>query len=165
LKEVAMTTRTTPPVATGINSGSGVTASNSILHQISHTYFELMAAFERHLGMSRARWAILSRLDSQACLTQAALAQVLGVDAAAITRQVKQLEAEGLVTRWSAPEDNRFTAVALTPQGRDFVRTQRGVRDEFERIATAGLSDEQIEQLRGYLVHMRRNVEGLSAEE
>jgi DNA-binding MarR family transcriptional regulator len=157
-----MTTQRTPTVATGVNGGNGLTASNSILHQISHAYFELMAAFERHLGMSRARWAILSRLDSQECLTQAALAQVLGVDAAAITRHVKQLEAEGLVTRWSAPEDNRFTAVALTAHGREFVRAQRSARDEFERVATAGMSDEEIERLRGYLAHMRRNIEGLS---
>lgn len=160
-----MTTPATPTATAAINGGNRAAASNSILHQISHTYFELMAAFERHLGMSRARWAVLSRLDSQECLTQSALTQVLGVDAAAITRQVKQLEVEGLVTRWSAPEDNRFTAVALTAQGREFVRTQRVVRDEFERIATAGLGDEEIERLRGYLIHMRRNVEGLSKEE
>ncbi len=158
-----MTTQAAPTVSTEM-TGAGVKASNSILHHISHTYFEMTAAFERQIGMSRARWAILSRLDSQESITQATLAQVLRVDAAAITRHVKQLEAEGLVRRWSAPEDNRFTEVALTAQGREFVRSQRRVRDEFERVATAGLSDEEIERLRGYLTHIRHNLETLSDE-
>jgi DNA-binding MarR family transcriptional regulator len=131
------------------------------LHHIGNTYHELAAAFERHMGMSRARWAILNRLSREQSLTQAALAQLLHVDAAAITRQVKQLETEALVTRWSAPEDNRFTVVALTEQGRAFVETQRAVRDEFERIATTGLSTEEIDHMRRCLLHMRRNLEVL----
>jgi DNA-binding MarR family transcriptional regulator len=152
----AMTTQMAPTIA------AGVTASDSILHHIGNTYHELTAAFERHMGMSRARWAILNRLSHQESLTQAVLAQLLHVDAAAITRQVKQLETEGLVTRWSAPEDNRFTVVALTAQGRTFVETQRSKRDEFERIATTGLSAGEIDQMRHCLIHMRRNIETLA---
>jgi DNA-binding MarR family transcriptional regulator len=139
-----------------------VAGSDSILHQLSHTYYELTVAFERHIGMSRARWAILSRLGREGNLTQAVLAQILHVDAAAITRQVKQLEAEGLVTRWAVPEDNRFTMVALTEQGRALVETQRGKRDEFERIVTSGLSGEEINHIRHCLRHMRRNLDALA---
>ena len=142
----------------------GVSGGDSILHQIGHTYHDLAAAFERHMGMSRARWAILSRLNREPNLTQAQLAQRLHVDAAAITRQVKQLEAEGMITRWSAPEDNRFTVVALTETGRAFVDSQRALRDDFERIATAGLSADDIEHMRHCLQHMRRNLEGLDEE-
>jgi DNA-binding MarR family transcriptional regulator len=116
------------------------------------------------MGMSRARWAILSRLGREESLTQAALAQLLHVDAAAITRQVKQLQAEGLVTRWSAPEDNRYTVVALTQQGRAFVETQRSKRDEFERLVTAGLSAEEIDHMRRCLLHLRRNLEAATGE-
>src|SRR6187401_942586 len=112
-KGVAMTTQSAPVQETraliqGIRTHSGAKASDSILYQISHTYHELTAAFERHMGMSRSRWAILSRLSTEESLTQTTLSQLLHVDAAVITRQVKQLEAEGLIRRWSAPEDNRF---------------------------------------------------------
>jgi DNA-binding MarR family transcriptional regulator len=113
------------------------------------------------MGMSRARWAILNRLSREESLTQAMLAQLLHVDAAAITRQVKQLEAEGLITRWSAPEDNRFTVAALTAQGRAFVERIRSERDEFERIVTTGLSAEDIDQMRQSLLRIRRNLEML----
>ncbi len=157
-KEAAMTTPIAPIITTGVTGG------DSILHHIGQSYHELTAAFERHMGMSRARWAILNRLSREESLTQAVLAQRLNVDAAAITRQVKQLEREGLVTRWSDPKDNRYTVVALTAQGRSFVETQRSVRDEFERIVTADLSVEEIDHMRSCLLHMRRNLELLSQE-
>jgi DNA-binding MarR family transcriptional regulator len=128
------------------------------------SYHELAAAFEHHIGMSRARWAILNRLSWGESMTQATLAQLLNVNAAAITRHVQQLEAEGLVTRWSSPEDNRFTVVALTPQGREFVKTKRSVRDHFERIVTTGLSAEDLDHLRHCLTHIRRNLELLEPE-
>ena len=153
-----MTTPTVPAIA------AGTANTDSILHHIGQGYHELTAAFERYMGMSRARWAVLNRLSREESMTQAALTQLLNVDAAAVTRQVKQLEIEGMITRWSAPEDNRFTVVALTPQGREFVTTQRTVRDEFERTVTAGLSAEEIDHMRRCLLHMRRNIETLSQE-
>jgi DNA-binding MarR family transcriptional regulator len=159
-----MTTPTIPALVAPRSSATPAQGNDSILHHLGYTYYEIRAAFERHMGMSRARWAILSRLSREGSLTQATLSQVLHVDAAAITRQVKQLEAEALVTRWSAPEDNRFTMVALTEQGRDFVESQRALRDEFERTVTTGLSAEDIDHMRHCLLHMRRNLEGLSTE-
>lgn len=159
-----MTTPTAPPAGTREKSATQPPVSDSILQHLGNTYYDLAAAFERHMGMTRARWGILNRLSREESLTQATLAQRLHVDAAAITRQVKQLEAEGLVTRWSAPEDNRFTVVALTPQGREFVTAHRSVRDEFERIATTGLSVEDIEHMRACLLRMRRNLAQLEEE-
>lgn len=150
-----MTTPTASPAP------SGMPASDSILHHLSHTYHEIAAAFERHMGMSRARWAVLNRLSREGSVTQARLAQVLDVDAAAITRQVKQLEAEALVTRWAAPEDNRFTMVALTAEGHTFIDTQRARRDEFERIVTTGIDADDLDQMRTCLLHIRRNLEML----
>ena len=142
----------------------GMAVSDSLLHHLSHTYHEIASAFERHMGMSRARWAVLNRLSREGSVTQARLSQMLHVDAAAITRQVKQLEAEGLVTRWSAPEDNRYTVVALTDPGRSFVETQRARRDEFEHIVTTGLSPDDLEHMRHCLLHTRRNLAMLSDE-
>ena len=155
-----MTIRSKPTVP------AGMPASDSILHHLSHTYHEITAAFERYMGMSRARWAVLNRLSREGSVTQARLAQLLHVDAAAITRQVKQLETEGLVTRWAAPEDNRFTVVALTEAGRAFVETQRARRDEFERIVTTtGITADDLDHMRHCLMHMRRNLEMLADTE
>ena len=78
-------TLNTETLQSGAARTPNVAGSDSILHQLSHTYYELTVAFERHIGMSRARWAILSRLGREGNLTQAVLAQILHVDAAAIT--------------------------------------------------------------------------------
>jgi DNA-binding MarR family transcriptional regulator len=132
------------------------------MQHLSQTYYEVITTFERFMGMSRARWAILRRLSREEDVTQAVLAQSLHVDAAAITRQVKQLEAEGLVTRWPHPADNRFTVVALTTQGRNFVEERRGERDAFHEIVTTGLTLEDVAHMQRCLSHMRHNAEALA---
>lgn len=158
-----MTTPTAPTLPEK-SAGSEEVAGDSLLQLLAQTYHEVVTSFERFMGMSRARWAILNRLSRVESMTQAALAQRLRVDAAAVTRQVKQLEAEGMVTRWSYPEDNRFTVVALTEHGRHSVEQLRSEREAFEQIATTGLTLEEIDHMRRCLAHMRHNLERFSQE-
>ncbi len=157
-----MTTQTAP-TSTGPTPTEGA-GGDSILQHLGQTYHEVVTSFERFMGMSRPRWAILNRLSREESITQAVLAQRLRVHAAAITRQVKQLEAEGLVTRWSHPEDNRYTVVALTAQGRESVERLRSDRDAFERIVTAGLDADEIDHMRRGLAHIRHNLEAFEQE-
>jgi DNA-binding MarR family transcriptional regulator len=138
-----------------------VAAHDTLLQQLSRTYHELAAAFERHMGMSRARWVILAQLRREEALSQAQLAERLRVDAAAITRQVQQLERDGLVMRWADPEDNRFTLTALTSQGRQTVEELYCRRDSFEAGVTAGLNQEEIATMRRALTQIRENLQGL----
>jgi DNA-binding MarR family transcriptional regulator len=160
-----MTTPAAPTLAPVATNATSTVTGDSILHHLSQAYYELITAFERHMGMSRARWAILRRLNDEGNMTQAALSQLLHVDSAAITRQVKQLEAEELVTRWTTPEDNRYTMVALTDKGRAFVKEKRTERDYFERTVTTGLTEGDIEHMRRSLLHMRKNLELLETKE
>jgi DNA-binding MarR family transcriptional regulator len=113
------------------------------------------------MGMSRARWVILAQLRREEALSQAQLAERLRVDAAAITRQVQQLERDGLVMRWADPEDNRFTLTALTAQGRQIVEELYSRRDLFEAGVTAGLNQEEIATMRRALAQIRENLQGL----
>ena len=148
-----------PPAA---NEAADCENHETLLQQIARTYHELAAAFERHMGITRARWTILSRLWREEATTQAQLAQRLRVDAAAITRQVKQLEREGLVVRWPDPQDNRFTVVSLTPSGRRFVEDLRSERDAFEAIVTTGLSQGDVAVMRRSLDRIRENLRALA---
>ena len=161
---VTQSTENLAPPQFASPSETEVAASASLLQHLSQTYHEVVTTFERFMGMSRARWAILKRLSREKNVTQSVLAQSLHVDAAAITRQVKQLETEGLVTRWPHPEDNRFTVVALTQQGREFVEKRLSERDSFQEIVTAGLSLEDVTHMQHCLSHMRHNAEALAQE-
>jgi DNA-binding MarR family transcriptional regulator len=82
-----------------------------------HLYRGLMRQVELATGMSQSRLDIIRALYT-AEMTQADLQHQLGVEGPGITRLVKQLEAEGLVTRRPDPSDNRYTRVALTPAAR-----------------------------------------------
>ncbi len=135
--------------------------NESLLPQITRTFYALVPAFERHMGVSRARWHMLTMLLRSGEKSQAELVQALQVDGAAVTRQVKQLEEEGLITRRAAPHDNRFTLVTLTPDGQRFIEERRGKREAFESRATEGLSAEEIAVVRSCLARIRANVEAL----
>ena len=130
----------------------------TLLQHIAYTYYEMLAAFEREIGMSRARWHTLAQLYREDQLSQAVLQQRLRVDGAAVTRQVKQLEEEGLVKRHSDPQDNRFTIVALTAKGRHLVDRLIDKRDRFEKLATEGISQEDIILMQRCLTHIRENI-------
>jgi DNA-binding MarR family transcriptional regulator len=99
-------------------------ADHSLLnYQITRAYRALLIGFERWVGITPARYRVLFLFQAADELSQAFLQQQLGLDSASITRQVKALEADGLVRRRADPVDNRFTLVSLTDQGHKAVHT------------------------------------------
>jgi DNA-binding MarR family transcriptional regulator len=136
--------------------------SETLVQQIARTYYDILPAFERHVGMSKARWQVLALLQREGELSQAVLQQRLRVDGAAITRQVKQLEEDGLVLRRADPHDNRFTLVVLTPAGQQIAAGMAGKRESFEALVTAGISAEDIALMRRCLQQIRDNVRSLA---
>ncbi len=150
-----------------VTSSTPVNASGdheTVPQQITRTYYALLPVFEQHMGMSRARWHVLKRVFLEGQISQARLQSQLRVDGAAITRQVKQLEAQGLISRSADPQDNRFTLVTLTEAGRELVAERMGVRDSFEAKVIAGMSAAEVAALRRGLDHIRANLANMQAE-
>jgi DNA-binding MarR family transcriptional regulator len=135
-----------------------MTPDESLLQQITRTYYELLPAFEQHMGVTRARWHLLKQLCSEDQLSQTALQQRAEVDGAAVTRQMKQLEEAGVVTRRVDPRDNRFTLVALTPAGRQLVAGLMERRAVFEAQVLAGLDPSEIAIMQRGLSRVRANL-------
>lgn len=133
-------------------------SGETLVQLLSRTYHALVPQFERHVGMSRARWAVLTLLQREGEISQTAIQQQLSVDGAAITRQVKQLEEEGLALRRAAPHDNRFTLVALTPAGQALAASMDDQRQSFEAIVGAGLEPGDVAALRRCLIQIRENM-------
>lgn len=90
----------------------------SIVHDLAATAGELQHAFHRQVGMTRSRVRLLTAVPAGGEIGQAELRDRLGLAGAVMTRLVKELERDGLVTRRLDPSDNRYTLVALTPAGR-----------------------------------------------
>ena len=137
--------------------GSGP-PEDSLLQQITRTHYELLPAFEQHMGVTRARWNLLKQLFSEDQLSQATLQQRAGVDGAAVTRQMKQLEEAGIVARRVDPRDNRFTLVVLTPAGRQLVSRLLERRAVFEARVMAGIEPSQIAMMQRGLRQVRANL-------
>jgi DNA-binding MarR family transcriptional regulator len=134
-----------------------------IVVELMHLYRDVMRITERSTGMSKSRLEIMDDLMHVDEMSQAELARRLGVEGAVITRIVKQLEAEGLVTRRADPRDNRYTLVTLTPEARALNITDDA--ENFKSAFTADLLDGLTEgdraELLRLLEHLQKNAHAI----
>ena len=70
-----------------------------------------------------------------------------------------RLEAKGYVSRRASPQDGRVRLVSLTEAGRSKVQDFHAIVEETERRYTAGLSEQEREQLRKMLARIIKNLE------
>ena len=115
----------------------------ALLRQLGRTARTMYAAFEAEVGCALPRWRILQTLYEQTHATQKELVKHLAMDPGALTRQMKMLEKEGLITRRNDPEDNRLTTAVLTPAGRNAIATKQPMRKAFSRKVLMGLPTDE----------------------
>lgn len=75
--------------------------------------------------------AVLGRLDRGGPQTTSGLAAAEHMRPQSMAEVVAELQADGLVDRTSDPTDRRRLLVALTQEGRDFVRRERRRREDW----------------------------------
>lgn len=118
----------------------------SVLQQIGRTARAMYAAFEADVGQPLSRWRVLHALSEGGELSQKDLALRLSMDPASLTRQMKAMEAEGLVRRRSDPQDNRLTQVTLTEEGTALFASTQPAREAFAKKSLKGLPVADVEQ-------------------
>src|SRR3974390_2016977 len=69
----------------------------------------------RDLGMTRAQWVVLARVESVEGLKQIELADTLDLQPITLTRLIDRLCDSGLIERRSDPDDRRVKRLYLTP--------------------------------------------------
>jgi DNA-binding MarR family transcriptional regulator len=130
-----------------------------IFRDLFRTHQAVSSAFTRCVGAPASRIALLRLLAvGQGRLGTNELARRLGVDAAGITRQLKELEAEELVARGAHATDGRRTTVTLTAAGLKWFREIHEHGHAYERELRAEVSEKDIETARRVLDAMRRVV-------
>lgn len=147
----------------GCRSGAhprAASAEESFFFEVFLTYRVLRAAFERTVGISQSRLMLLGLVFMAGEVSQSELQHRLDIDGAAITRQVKQLEAEGYLSRRPDPADNRFTLVALTPEGRQKLEDVQKKGHAFMASSAQGINPEELACVRRCLERVRSNVGG-----
>lgn len=89
----------------------------SVMAAKAHTAIR-KRALEIHPDLQPLAYRVLSILVSQQAQQQIVLASELHVDKATMSRTIKQLQAQGLVTRVSDPNDGRAMLVSATDTAR-----------------------------------------------
>jgi DNA-binding MarR family transcriptional regulator len=116
-----------------------------LLREVIRTYQVLMSGFSREIGMSASHFALMRLLAvAGADLGVMELARQLGVNAAAVTRQVQALERERLVRRRADPRDGRRSYVSLSSKGRKLFGEIHDCNHEFERSLSSVISEEEM---------------------
>ena len=87
------------------------------------------------LRLERAAYPLLRRISEHDAVRVTDVAHDLAVDVSTVSRQVRQLETECLVTRAGDPSDGRASTLALTPAGREaLVRLRRARREVLAEV-------------------------------
>ncbi|KUP24189.1 MarR family transcriptional regulator [Paenibacillus sp. DMB5] len=133
----------------------------AVLYLLKKMSNELSPKFERCTGIGSSRYDLLYQLYIADEVTQSNLQKAIHIDSAAITRHLKQLEAEGMVTRRRNPEDQRVTFVRLTEECRSRIVNLNKERTEFVRQLLNGFSEQEMSLLTDMLTRLHHNLKDL----
>ena len=111
------------------------------------------------LGVDPRQWAALACLDDEQGLSQAEVAQRLGIDRTTMVALVDELQKKGLVTREPDAADRRRNRVELTPDGRETIERGAAIADETERDFLKVLGQEDSQLLKAKLNTVLRSMD------
>ncbi len=132
-----------------------------LLREVFRTYQVLLSGFARATGMPSSRFALmrlLAKAEGDVGVTD--LARQLGINPAAVTRQIQELEADRLVKRRADPKDGRRSYVALSTKGRTQFGEIHARTHELENSLTSVLGAEEMQRAAMVLSKLRTFVEG-----
>jgi DNA-binding MarR family transcriptional regulator len=110
------------------------------------------------MGMTRAQWAILVKLERTPGLSQNELAALLEVEPITVGRLVDKLEGRGLVKRSPDASDRRIWRLALTPKAKPILKQIEIHRDELRKVLVAGIERSTLAALTDGLLAMKANL-------
>lgn len=111
----------------------------------------------KHYDLGRGQFLFLAVLLKKDNITQELLSTLLRVDKATTTRAINKLEKKGYVQRRNHPEDKRVNIISLTQKGQALKPVIEKISQDWIKIVTQGLTEEEISQLYKFLKIMARN--------
>jgi MarR family transcriptional regulator, organic hydroperoxide resistance regulator len=114
-------------------------------------------------GLSIAMWRVMAALASDGSQRQIDLADLTSIDSSTLSRMVTRLVRMRLVTRTRSAKSNREVAVELSPKGKTLVAELIPIARDYETIAIAGLSREELDVLKRCLRQIYANMKSRAA--
>jgi DNA-binding MarR family transcriptional regulator len=110
--------------------------------------------------MSASRFALMRLIaNAESDIGVLDLARMLGINPAAVTRNVKELENEGFILRRTDPKDKRRVYVRLSPKGLKAFQRIHERNHELERGLAAVIPLDQMEIASEVLAKLRNFIE------
>jgi len=109
-------------------------------------------------GMTRAKWAVLARLERFEGLKQNELAEMLDLQPITLTRLLDRLCDNGLIERRPDPDDRRAKRLFLTPAAKPLLERLAGLGEELMDGALAGLGTAERQALLAALSTVKENL-------
>lgn len=140
-----------------------------LVNELSRLYSQQFDRLAREkLGLSQAQCRLLAVLawhEGEEPLSQAELAQKLGLTAMAVGTMCDRLAAAGWIERRPHPEDRRVNRLHIKPSARKALDKALVIGDELSAQALAGLTAAERTQLLALLARAREGLLALGAEE
>lgn len=137
-----------------------------LLREIMRTHQVMMASFVRNMGRPASHFAAMRLLaNAQKGLGVMEIAETLGINAAAVTRTVKELETEKLIRRRADPRDGRRHYVILTPKGMALFSDIHERSHRLERQLVAEIGTGEIAVTVASLAKLRTIIEELHQDD
>ena len=111
-----------------------------------------------HFGLTRAKWAVLARLDRFEGLKQTELAEMLDLQPISLTRLLDSLCDNGLIVRRPDPNDRRAKRLFLTAAARPLLERLSDLGESLMKTALAGLHPPEIAALLTHLSTVKENL-------
>ena len=115
----------------------------------------------RPCGMTRAQWAVLSKVERFEGLKQTELADMLDIQPITLTRLIDRLCDAKLLERRPDPDDRRAKRLYLLPAAKPILERLWPIGNELMASVCAGISDADLARTIGQLTLMRDNLRQL----
>jgi DNA-binding MarR family transcriptional regulator len=137
-----------------------------LVNEIARTYSQQFDRRAREeLGLSQAQvrlLAVLSAHDSGEPISQAELAQRMGLTPMAVTSLCDRMAAAGWIERRPSPSDRRANELYVRPKARDALTQALAIGDELSSRTLASLTAAERTQLLALLAKARDGLLSLS---
>jgi len=121
---------------------------------VSRAFDEALAG----AGGSLPLWQVLVSLKANPRASQREIAEAMGVTEATLTHHLNAMDADGLLTRRRDPDNRRVHVVELTDHGEVVFLRLREVAMSFDKRLRRGVTETEVEELRGLLDRLVANV-------
>ena len=116
------------------------------------------------LGLTRAQWRVMTRLNRLENCTQTELATDLEIEKPTLGKLIERLEAKGWVERRPDAKDARSKIVCLTPVAQPVLQEMHSEAEQVVAGIFAGVSAEDAAHLYGMLDHIKGNLAAMLEE-